>query len=389
MLSRIHLVAPLLITVALGELSAQEAARTPFPRAEPESVGCSTAKLTAAVQQIRDWVDSGDAVGAEILVVKDRKTILHEAIGWKNREDKVPMERNTICRIRSMTKPFVGTAILMLADAGTIDLDDPVREYIPAYDNERSKDITIAHLLRHEGGFDQPGYPVTDIGTYDNLREAVDAVGHQGPKTPPGIRYSYSDAGSATLGAIVAEVSQMPAEDFIAQRIIAPLGLPDTFCNLTADDSRRPRVSCTYVLEDGEFRKYWDNSAPQSMKYFRASGGMYSTTTDYARFLAAWMDGGVAGDTRLLSKETVARALTPSEHTRERISGYGLHWMVFKDLDDKFEEEQLPRFGHAGSDGTIAIAIPAEDLIVCYFTQSRGGRTVGRMAKIIADGFDE
>ena len=104
----------------------------------------------------------------------------------------------------------------------------------------------------------------------------------------------------------------MPVEDFIHREIIEPLGLPDTFCNLTEDDPRRPRVSCTYVRTENGFRKYWDNSQPQRMKFFRASGGMYSTAMDYARFLAAWMDGGAAGETRLVSAATVERALMPS-----------------------------------------------------------------------------
>lgn len=223
----------------------QHPTASPFPPATPESVGLSSTDLAVVVDSMKHWADEGRVVGAEILIVKDRKTVLHEVVGWRDREREIPWEPNTICRIRSMTKPFVGTSILMLAEEGKLSLSDPVATYLPSFDNERSRQITIEHLLTHSGGYDQPGYPAP-LGTYGSLREAVDAVGKAGPPRKPGVEYHYSDAGSATLGAIVAEVSGIPVERFIESRILAPLGLRDTFTNLTPDDPRRSRVSSTY-----------------------------------------------------------------------------------------------------------------------------------------------
>jgi CubicO group peptidase (beta-lactamase class C family) len=328
------------------------------------------------------WLRSGDIVGAELLIVKDRQIVWHEAVGWKDRERRIPYERNTIGRIRSMTKPFVGTSVQMLAEEGRLRLEDPVSAYLPSWDNERSRGITIEQLLYHRGGFTQPGYP-DPLGRYRSLREAVDATGRAGPQHEPGSRYFYSDAGSATLGAVVAQVSGMPLETFIERRILQPLEMGDTFTMLTMDDPRRSRVSSTYrrTSPDRRFEKYWENTEPQDMQFFRASGGMYSTPRDYAKFLALWMDSGLVDEEPLLQRETVVRAL------RGRPTGggyeYGMQWQVFPGMDSS--PDGLPAFGHGGSDGTIAVADPRENLMVLYFTQSRGGNTTGRMVDLAAE----
>ena len=380
----------LAVTAALAVgLQAQDSAH--FPRTTPESVGLTSSGLATITDQMKQWLDEGQLVGAEILIVKNRSIVLHEVVGWKDREKQIAWERNTISRIRSMTKPFVGTAVLMLADEGKLSPSDPVAQYIPAFDNERSRAITIAQLLTHTAGFTQPGYPAA-LRTYDNLREAVDAVGNTGPPNEPGTRFIYSDAGSATLGALIAEVSGMPAESFIRLRIVEPLDLTSTLLNLTDNHPLRPRVSSTYSRnQDGSFRKYWDAADPQVMKFFRASGGIYSTTTDYARFLAMWMDGGKAGDTRLLSEELVREALEVEPLSEEEFA-YGYQMQIFARPNPVGSSGAFV-FGHGGSDGTVAWAEPSEDLIVVYFTQSRRGTTrneIGRLVQLAvgADWFE-
>ena len=244
--------------------------------------------------------------------------------------------------------------------------------YLPAFDNERSGTITVEQLLRHEAGFSQPGYPER-LGEYSDLRAAVDAVGHAGPPAPPDQRFEYSDAGSATLGALVAEITGAPAEDFIERHIVGRLGLSHTMCNLTEDDERRPLVSCTYSKGSDGFEKYWDQESPQQVGFFRASGGMYSTAVDYARFLAATMDGD------LLPRARVDAAIAPSARSRQGTRGYGMHWESFGEALDGGR----PVFGHSGSDGTMAVADPERDVIFCYFTQSRGGRTLRDIPELV------
>jgi len=105
----------------------------------------------------------------------------------------------------------------------------------------------------------------------------------------------------------------------------------------------------------------------QRHKYFRASGGVYTTTADYARFLTMWMNGGRLGDIRLLSRATVEAALRPGAD-RGNGQTYAMHWTVFH----AETASGMPAvFGHGGSDGTLALAFPTIHAAVLYFTQSR------------------
>jgi len=271
-----------------------------------------------------------------------------------------------------MTKPFTGTAILMLAEDGSLDLDDRVARYLSSFDDERSDSITIRKLITHGAGFEQTRFP-DGYWESPDLRSAVDLIGDQGPPNPPGETYRYSDHNSATLGAIVAELTGAPAEEFIRARILEPLQLNDTHAYLTPDSSWTPRMNSTYgTSSDGMLTRYWDNSLPQQTPWFRASGGLYSTVFDYARWLAVWMDLGEFDGGRLLDEATIREALAPGY-----AAGYGMHWERFS---GPVGDSDLPRFGHGGSDGTIAIAFPEADAMVLYFTQSRGARTVWREA---------
>jgi CubicO group peptidase (beta-lactamase class C family) len=197
----------------------------------------------------------------------------------------------------------------------------------------------------------------------------VDLIGEQGPPNPPGETYRYSDHNSATLGAIVAELTGAPAEEFIRAHILEPLQLNDTYAYFTPDSLWTPRMNSTYgTSSDGMLTRYWDNSMPQETPWFRASGGLYSTVFDYARWLTVWMDLGEFDGGRLLDEATIREALAPGYS-----AGYGMHWERFS---GPVGDSDLPRFGHEGSDGTIAIAFPEADAMVLYFTQPRGALMV-------------
>ena len=106
---------------------------------------------------------------------------------------------------------------------------------------------------------------------------------------------------------------------------------------------------------------------------------MYSTTLDYAKFLAMWMDKGESGGKRFLSPETVEAALSPSKLSIYGNEGYGYQWQIFSKSDGVF--------GHGGSDGTVAVVSPKNDLIFLCFTQSRGTPAVSRMRSLFFDVF--
>ena len=199
-----------------------------FAVADPGSVGLEPETLKLFSDSVRSLLDRGEVIGAVLTIIKDRKVVLHEAYGWADREFERPMKTGTIFRLRSMTKPFVGASILLLAERDRLAITDRVSKYVPSFRNDRCRDITIEQLLTHTGGYEQPGYP-QGPQAYSDLKALVEKIGEVGPTHEPGSRYFYSDAGSSTLAYIVSVVSGMPAEDFIRDNILEPLGLKDTY----------------------------------------------------------------------------------------------------------------------------------------------------------------
>ena len=102
--------------------------------------GVSPEALAELSQLVQSFVDEEEIVGAELLVIKNGRSILHEAYGWRDREAELPMETGGVFCVRSMTKPVVGAAILMLIEDDLLELDDPVAKHLPAFDVEGSRD---------------------------------------------------------------------------------------------------------------------------------------------------------------------------------------------------------------------------------------------------------
>ena len=352
-------------------------AGTPSAEASPQNDGIPAKALELLAGRVQALVDNEEIVGGELVVIKNRRTVFREAFGWKDREAEQPLEVDSIYCVRSMTKPFVGTAIQMLIDEERLRLDTPVREILPFFAGPETGKITVEHLLTHTGGF-----PFTTISRPLSEYTELADVAAEAAKTElgfePGTRFEYSDAGSDTLGAIVAKITGAPVEQFIQQRILDPLGMKDTVVLLGDDNEVLARIPSAYSGGTGSWSKHWEPSDSPIFPLFLPSQSLYSTTTDYARFLSLWMDGGRVGDKRLLSPEAVERGLKPNQllSNYPKVSEgldvyYGQQWMVYaQPVDDGSPKRIL--FGHGGSDGTHAWAWPELDLMVLFFTQSRG-----------------
>jgi CubicO group peptidase (beta-lactamase class C family) len=216
-------------------------------------------------------------------------------------------------------------------------------------------------------------------------------VGVKGPTSKPGTQYSYSDPGTSTLGAVIAQVSGMSAEDFIQRRILNPLGMKDSYLLVPDAPQARSRFAATYRRENERWFRYWDNTQPMIVPFFRASGGLWSTSLDYARFMTMMLQRGRFDSKRLLDSATVALALQPHsayvftpEQQRERQQFYALHWIVYTDRYRAVAAPFSPGiFEHSGSDGTEALADPARGLVLIYLTQSRGHDTRRDLVRLV------
>lgn len=377
--------------------TASEPNSTPFPLATAQSTGLDPGALTRLSEKVRSYLVEEQIVGAELLVIKDRKTVLHETYGWRDREAELEMTPGTIFNIRSMTKPLTGAAVQMLIDEGRLALEDPVAKYLPGFarpdeqqaesvDEEKDASaITIEHLLTHRSGL--PVTILTSIDQYPSLIDMANAIGQRGPQFPPGSRFWYSDPGTDVLGAVVEVVSGKSLTGFWQERILGPLGMDDTWVPLDARDQRWQRLATSYIGSPGQWTAFWTPSDGDPLyPYAWGSQTLYGTPHDYAKFLALWLDGGlVAGagkERRLLSEAAIDRTLTPVSEatgmgsTQRMPTGFAGLEPFYGQMAVLWAEslEAEPRvIGHSGSDGTFAWAWPEQDLMVLYFTQSRGG----------------
>lgn len=349
----------------------------PFPSAEPESVGLASEALEALASFVAEQVANDDYVGAELLVIKDGKTVLHDAWGWRDRESEVPLEPNALFNVRSMTKPLVGTAAQMLIEEGRLALDDTAASLLGGFDGELASAITVAQLLEHRAGLKMSTLMEIPMASFPDLAALAAKIGENGPTDPPGARFRYSDDGTSVLGACVEAASGQDLAAFLEERVLDPLGMTDSTFDVTVE-ALRGRICKSYMGSPGGWIGQWDPAGDPLYPFLLGSQGLYCTARDYARFLSAWMNRGRFGDVRLLPAKAVRRALRPASGETGILTGmdglevrYGQMWTLYVDPTAS-RTRQLFAFGHSGSDGTYALACPELDLMAFCFTQSRG-----------------
>ncbi|MHC4590426.1 MAG: serine hydrolase domain-containing protein [Planctomycetota bacterium] len=286
-----------------------------------------------------------------------------------------------------MSKCLTGAAAQILIDEGKLGLDDAVAKYLPSFDNDKSRAITIRHLLTHRSGL-----PLTIMdkmfGEYESLRRIADLAGERGPDFEPGSDFQYSDTGSDVLGAVIEVAAEQTLQAYMKERLLKPLQMRDTLVYNDPNDARRGRIASMYGGAQGNWMRFWNPDDDPFYPYAAGSQSLHSTPLDYAKFLAMWMDGGLAGNSQVLSPKAVDRMLTPVSELAQPTGFpdtrvlYGQMAILYADEGTSAEAEPFA-FGHNGSDGTWAYAWPDHDLMLLYFTQSRGQATGTRLEEVI------
>ena len=385
-----RILAGAVVLVASAVATASAVAQGPVvSRGRPADVGMSAGVLAGGVALYEEAIARGDLVGAVLLVARDGKVVLHEALGWRDKARDIPMERSTMFRMASNTKPVVATGVAMLVEDGKLAYDDLVREHIPSWDNYRGGFIDIGHLLSHASGlriptlFLQPYMiPTPEHPDAPTLQLEVARFGHVGAEVAPGTSYSYNNPGYNTLGALIEMASATPLEEYLDRELYTPLGMHDSYHHEVDEkmDGKLDRMSVVYYERDGEggWVPGWTPGDPPQVPFVRASGGMISTAHDYVIFCQMFLNGGVYDGRRYLSEESVALMTSPKIRTNPGSEGpashYGYGWSVSED----------GVFSHGGSDGTNAFVDPNQRLIVLAFTQTpRGARPVGRFLEVV------
>jgi CubicO group peptidase (beta-lactamase class C family) len=372
------------LLVLLGALAtvARAQEESAFPPDDPARHGIAPEALARLSTFAKSVVDSGEIVGCEIAVIHDGRTLLHESYGWRDKEEGRAMENGTLFCVRSMTKPLVGAAIQMLIDERKLALSDRISSYLPSFDTDASRKITVEMLLEHTSGLPLSNLLGGELEELQSIREVADRAGALTPDFEPGTRFQYSDTGTDTLTALVEVVSGRSIEEFLNERILGPLAMKDAVLVMREDEPRRARASSQYTGAKDAWIRFWNPKEKPVFRFFLGSQGMYCTIEDYARFLDMWAHFGRVKDERLLSLRAVKRALAPGPNEAALPTGfqslrasYGqlMELLLRKGEGDK---EEVFGFGHTGSDGTLAWVFPEKKLMVFYFTQSRGSLAI-------------
>jgi CubicO group peptidase (beta-lactamase class C family) len=354
----------LTIGVLAPDLQSQEAQTLSY--GTPEDVGMSAAVLSGALGVYEEAIERGELVGVVVLVARRGRIVLHEALGWRDKEQGLPMERNTLFRMASNTKPLVATGIAKLIEQGRLEYTDLVRTHIPEWDNYRAGFITVGQLLSHSSGLRISSLFLQPLAANTTLQKEAARFGSVGASVPPGETYSYSNPGYNTLAALVEIGSGQLLEDYLKDIAYRPLGMADSYNHQAGHklDGKLNRMGAVYYERgsNGEWEPGGTPGGPVAYPFARGSGGMISTTWDYAVFCQMFLNGGIYNGVRILEPETV-ELMTSPEIQVSGGGGYGYGWRITDGI-----------YGHGGSDGTNAWVDPERGIIGLVFTQTPSGR---------------
>ena len=298
---------------------------------DPAELGFDADRLARLRPWMQRHVDAGRIPGAQVLIARRGRVVLHEWTGLMDVEGGRPWARDTLVRVYSMTKPATSVALLMLYEDGLCRLDDPVDLYIPEFADRKvlragatrtdetapaTVRLTLHHLLTHTSGLTygfNPG-PLAaamrerrvDFGiAHGDLSETIRRLAELPLAFEPGSRWNYG-VSTDVLGRVVEVISGQPLDRFFAERIFGPLGMRDTFFTVPADRAERLASCYNRTEQDGmALADPGRESRFLGVRQFSGGGGLVSTADDYLRFAEMLRGRGALGGTRLLAPKTV------------------------------------------------------------------------------------
>ena len=361
-----------LLLVPPAALHAMVVAETAVPRAVT-----APPEIPAVTAAMQDVVARQEAAGAVTLVATPDKIVHLSAVGFADIAAKRPMQPDTIVWIASMTKPVTAAAILMLQDEGKLSIDDPADKYLPELAGLKTADgksatVTLRQMLTHTSGMAE-----AEKNSAKTLAELIPLYAKHPLKFVPGSRWAYCQSGINSLGRIVEVVSGQPYQEFLQKRLFDPLGMKDTTFFPTAE--QLARMAKPYKRVDGKLveQGFGSFNPADHDRYPAPNGGLFSTATDYARFLQMLLNKGTLHGRQYLKPETVK--LMTTIHTGDFKAGWnpghgwGLGVAVLREPQGVTATLSPGTFGHVGAFGTHGWADPARQLVHVLLIQRTGG----------------
>lgn len=365
-------------------------------------LGFDIRKLESISRNLSSKINQGEAVGCSALVCRNNEEVYFGQWGYQNQRKQVPLKRNTIFRIYSMSKPITSIAAMQLVEKGKLDLDAPITVYLPefaelkvladepnAVEVAAKRKMTTRDLMRHTSGLtygffgntkvDQKyrnnGVLVTDL----NLKSTVGKLAKIPLLNHPGTKFHYS-ASTDVLGRVVEVVSKQPLDEYLKTNIFDPLEMSDTFFSVPTEKQDRfaelykpDKQGTLAVANPIQSIRFYD----QSNAFFSGGGGLCSTIDDYLKFCQMLLAEGNVKEKQIIKSETMkqifSNQLVQIEQSPGRQFKFGLGFRIFPEGD----------YGWGGAAGTRFWVNPDKDLAIIFMTQIMpyGRRNMGESVR--------
>ena len=362
-------------------------------------------KLDGNQASIQEAIGAGLLAGAVTLVWQAGEVLQVNALGYRDVDAGLPMQRDTIFRIASMTKPVTVAAAMSLAEEGKLSLTDPVTKWLPELANMRvlldprgpldrtepaRRPITVDDLMTHRSGlaysFSVSG-PLSKAYGRMSFRQDQDRWLAELATLPlvhqPGDRLTYSHA-TDVLGIALSRIEGKSLADVLSERIFGPLGMADT--GFSVGTAGRRRAATMYKLDETMTLQH-DAMGPAPITdppFCTGGAGLWSTVDDYLRFARMLLADGMLDGARVLSEQSVQQMRTDrltDEQKRQPFlgapfwigRGFGLNLSLVTDPSKSrqlFGPGGLGTFSWPGAYGTWWQADPSADLILIYLIQN-------------------
>lgn len=355
---------------------------------------------------LKSFIDSGKLVGVSALIFEKGKEAYYNAFGYSDREAKVPMDRSTIVRIYSMTKPVTGVALMTLYEKGLFQLDDPLSKYLPEYSGMKvfkgvdangqlilepvKRPITIRDITRHTAGFATSDNRILDslmnkaapIHPDNSLSELSKRIASVPLQFHPGDEWAYGLCVDVQA-ALVEKLSGKPFDVYIKETIFDPLKMPNT--RYWVPENEKSKLAALYNRNDsGVLTRIPDERAnflnTKETKLRTGGWGLTSTLDDYMKFAQMLVNKGRLGKARILKPETVQ--LMATNHLSDTISkrqwlpgkgrvGFGIDFAVRTQPPANASENNgvVGEFFWDGAASTLFWVDPVNELTAVLFTQ--------------------
>ena len=307
------------------------------PLRAQESIGPAPEYRVAAERLsafVASEVEAKELPALSIALVADGRVVWSRGFGFADPAAKVPATAETVYRVGSVSKLFTDLALMQLQEEGKVDLDRPVKDYLPTFavKNPTDRPITLRQLMAHRSGLTrEPPVGHYFDATSPTLADTVASLNTTEIVYEPTTRTKYSNAGVAVVGQVVATLCDQPFEEAVRQRVLDPLGMSRSEFRLTPGLEKSLAKAQMWTCDGRTFE------APTFALGTSSAGNMYSTVNDLGKFMAMVMSEGDAPGGRVVKPETL-RAMSKGQFG----GGFGLGFMV-----SRFEGKT--RLGHSGA----------------------------------------